>query len=115
MSHAQGGRISDRRDLWSIKDAPAFVLQYRERLLVYRRIRDAPLARMTLQWRFPGPGCSPLSRSTRESFVEARNIRDGIIREQQREGCCTISRFWEAATGGKRIAASRCIRKNDFT
>jgi len=24
-------------------------------------------------------GCSPLSRSTSESFVEARNIRDGII------------------------------------
>ena len=59
-------------------------------------------------------GCSQLFHSTSESFVEARNIRDGSILKTER---WVLHDFpdAEAATEGKCVAASRCVRKNDFT
>src|SRR5438874_10443643 len=48
-------------------------------------------------------------------FIEARNIHDGIITDQQRDGCCTLSRFWKRRSLGKHVAASRFVKKNDFT
>ena len=52
--------------------------------------------------------------STSESFVEARNIRDSIILKAER---WVLHDFPDASavTEGKRVAASRLVRKNDFT
>ncbi len=43
-----------RRRLWSVEDAPNLTLLLEERLLTYRRIRDALSTQMALEFRFPG-------------------------------------------------------------
>jgi len=55
-----------------------------------------------------------LFHSTSESFVEARNIRDSLILKAER-GVLHDFPDAEAATEGKCVAASRFVRKNDFT
>lgn len=46
------------------------------------------------------------------TLVEARNICDGIVPNSARWGLHDVP-FSEAAIAGKRIAASRCVRKNN--
>ena len=43
-----------RHRFWSIEDAPALAFPYEEQLLTYHQIRDALLAWITPEWRFPG-------------------------------------------------------------